>query len=64
MTEWILIVLLLSPSGIVTSFQHTFDTEAACLRAQVKVENTWNTREYLDAWCQQGSVRQPGEEVT
>lgn len=61
--EWILIVLLLSPTGTVTSFQHTFETEAACLQARVKVENTWNTREYLDAWCQQDMVVTSGDEV-
>lgn len=61
--QWILIVLLLSPSGTVTSFQHTFTTEAECLRAKVHVENTWNTREYLDAWCQQDIVVIPGDEV-
>lgn len=61
--QWILIVLLLSPSGTVTSFQHTFETEAECIRAKVKVENTWNTREYLDAWCQQDIVVLPGDEV-
>ncbi len=61
--QWILIVLLLSPSGTVTSFRHTFATEAACLRAKVQVENTWNTREYLDAWCEQDIIMIPGDEV-
>ena len=52
-TVWVLIVLLLSPSGDPTSFEveRRFKSYEHCMDARVGIMNSWSPNEYIDSWC-------------
>lgn len=52
-TVWVLIVLLLSPSGNPTTYEveRRFETYELCMDARVGIMNAWSPNEYIDSWC-------------
>ncbi len=61
--EWILVVLLLSPSGYPTRFEveHRFEMKALCTTKSDELQLTWDSvvgrKEYLESWCEHESQR-------
>jgi len=51
MSEWLLIVMLLSPPGATEPFTLEFPTREACLSGEALVHLQWGLTENIESWC-------------
>jgi hypothetical protein len=51
MSEWLLIVMLLSSSGATEPFTLEFPTREACLSGEALVRLHWSPTENIESWC-------------
>jgi len=49
--KWLLIVVLLSPSGNPEPFTLEFDTRAQCLAASALIRDAWEPEKFFGADC-------------
>jgi len=51
MSEWLLIVMLLSPSGATKPFTVVFPNREACLSGEALVRLRWSLAGSIESWC-------------
>ncbi len=51
MSEWLLIVMLLSPSGATEPFTLVIPSREACLSGETLVRLQWSPAENIESWC-------------